>query len=81
MNVPFPVSLLFFLVSKEKFEDTKRVTRSRKSQKDRQYNGTLTTYKEKGQTIQWAKRKRTDNTMGKRRRTDNTMGKKKKDKQ
>ena len=36
---PFLFLFFFFLVSKEKFEDTKRVTRSRKSQKDRQYNG------------------------------------------
>jgi hypothetical protein len=35
-----------------------------KRKKDRQYNGK----KKKGQTIQWAKEKRTDNTMDKRKK-------------
>jgi hypothetical protein len=42
-------------INQEEIEGT---IRSRKA-KDRQYNG----QKGKGQTIQWSKRKRTDNTM------------------
>ena len=47
------------------------------SRKDRQYNGQKT----EGQTIQWPKDRRTDNTMAKDRRTDNTMAKRQKDRQ
>jgi hypothetical protein len=45
-----------------------------KRKKDKQYNG----QKKKGQTIQWAKEKRTDNTMGKRKNDRQYNGQKKK---
>ena len=55
---------------KKKLEDTKGVSRSRKSKKGRQYNGQkkdrqYNGQKTEGQTIQWPKDRRTDNTMTK----------------
>jgi hypothetical protein len=44
-----------------------------KRKKDRQYNG----QKKKGQTIQWPKEKRTDNTMAKRKKDRQYNGQKK----
>ena len=59
------------LVAEEKFEDTKGLTRSYKL-KDRQYNGQKT----EGQTIQWPKDRRTDNTMAKRQKDRQYNGQK-----
>jgi hypothetical protein len=45
-----------------------------KKKKDRQHNG----QKEKGQTTQWPKRKRTDNTMAKKKKDKQHNGQKEK---
>jgi hypothetical protein len=54
-------------------EVPKWVIRRHTSKKDRQYNY----QREKGQTIQLPKGKRTDNTLPKGKRTDNKMAKRK----
>ena len=52
------------------FEDTKWVIIIRISKKDRQHNGQKT----EGQTTQWPKDRRTDNTMAKRKSTKRQTG-------
>ena len=62
-----PVTYMIYCMQ-EKFEDIKGVIRGHKSKNDRQYNGQKT-----GQTIQWTKDRRTDNTMAIRTRTKNLL--------
>ena len=63
-----------YFAMQEEFEDNKRVIRIRNSKKNRQHNG----QKEKEQTTQWPKRKRTDNTMAKKKKNRQHNGQKEK---
>ena len=64
-TIIFNSTLLQTLLLQEEFEDTTGVIRIRTS-KDRHHNGQKT----EGQTPQWPKDRRTDNTMAKRKRTN-----------